>query len=568
MKSFFNKLNKILTQNDKRFLLILFAFSLLVSIIETVGISAIMPFVSIASDFSKIHQYQYLQRAYDYFHFKNEIDFIVVFGLILSFYYLFRAVANLGYVYLLARFSKGRFYSIAHRIFRGYLLMPYRNFIERNSSEMVKTIVSEVNNFTDLLTAFLFMLSEVFVIILIYTILLYVNWKIAITLTIILVLIGLLLIKTVSKYIRYLGKERAKKEKEFYRLIQATFGNFKIIKLHHEIDKITDKFSQVGSVYTKTFILNDTFSNLPRLLLEAIGFSIVVMVVTYFVYSTHKDISVFFGTLSIFVLGMYRLLPSFHRILGGYNTIAFHLKSLDIVYNEIMASREELGNEPVEFKRIIEVKNVSFSYKPNKIILQDVSLEIYKGEKVAFIGKSGEGKSTLVDIIIGLYRPQNGEIRVDSTLLNDKNLISWRRKIGYIPQQIYLFDGTIAENVAMEKEMDRKRIIEVLKQAEIWDFLKTQHEGLETKVGENGLKLSGGQKQRVGIARALYGNPEVLVLDEATSALDTKTEEKIMDTIYKISEEKTLIIIAHRHSTIDGCDKIFEVKDKKVTLSR
>ena len=288
------------------------------------------------------------------------------------------------------------------------------------------------------------------------------------------------------------------------------------------------------------------------------------MVVTYFVYSTHKDISVFFGTLSIFVLGMYRLLPSFHRILGGYNTIAFHLKSLDIVYNEIMASREELGNEPIEFKKIIEVKNVSFSYKPNKIILHDVSLEIYKGEKVAFIGKSGEGKSTLVDIIIGLYRPQNGEIRVDSTLLNDKNLISWRRKIGYIPQQIYLFDGTIAENVAMEKEMDRKRIIEVLKQAEIWDFLKTQHEGLETKVGENGLKLSGGQKQRVGIARALYGNPEVLVLDEATSALDTKTEGKIMETIYKISEEKTLIIIAHRHSTINGCDKIFEVRDKKV----
>lgn len=568
MKTFYDKLQAVLTAHDRKFLLLLFVLSLLISLIETIGISAIMPFVQAASDFSKIHQYRYFETVYRFVNFDSESAFVVSFGAVLVFYYLFRAAANLGYAYLLARFSKGRFYSIARRIFKGYLLMPYRDFVERNSAEMVKTIVSEVNNFTSLLTAFLFMLSEIFVIVLIYAILLYVNWKIALTLTIVLAVSALVLVKTVSRYIRRLGAERAGKEREFYRLIQATLGNFKIVKLHHEMEMIVEKFSNIGSAYTKTFVLNDTFSNAPRLFLEAIGFCVVVLVVTYFVYTTHHDISTFFGTLSIFVLGMYRLLPSFHRILGGYNAIMFHRKSLDIVYEEMVSSREKLANEPLVFRHSIAVEDIVFAYTKDKPVLDHVSLKIRKGEKVAFVGKSGEGKSTLVDIIIGLYRPQSGQIKIDKNVLSENNLVAWRRKIGYIPQNIYLFDGTIAENVAMEKEMDRPKIIEALTRANIWEFLEKHHAGLETKVGENGLKLSGGQKQRVGIARALYGDPEVLVLDEATSALDAKTEQIIMDTIYSISKKKTLIIIAHRHSTIEGCDRVYRVESKQVVKIR
>ena len=192
-----------------------------------------------------------------------------------------------------------------------------------------------------------------------------------------------------------------------------------------------------------------------------------------------------------------------------------------------------------------------------------ISLKIYKGDKVAFIGESGSGKSTLVDLIIGVYKPQNGQISIDGVALSSENIKSWRKKVGYIPQTIYLFDGTVGENVAFGHEYDEAKIIEALKKANIYDFLLLK-EGINTKVGDGGIQLSGGQKQRIGIARALYSDPEVLVLDEATSALDNETEAKIMDEIYEVSAHKTLIVIAHRLSTIERCNKKFKIINGKL----
>jgi ATP-binding cassette subfamily B protein/ATP-binding cassette subfamily C protein len=187
-------------------------------------------------------------------------------------------------------------------------------------------------------------------------------------------------------------------------------------------------------------------------------------------------------------------------------------------------------------------------------VIKDVFLEIKKGEKIAFTGESGSGKTTMVDIIIGIYRPMKGQLLVDDVVIDNSNIRSWRSKIGYIPQDIYLFDGTVAENVTFGSEYDDKRIVEVLEKAKMWSFLETK-EGIKTLVGEGGIQFSGGQKQRVGIARALYNDPEVLVLDEATSSLDDETESQIMDEIYDVSGSKTLIIIAHRLSTVERCDR-------------
>jgi ATP-binding cassette subfamily B protein len=299
--------------------------------------------------------------------------------------------------------------------------------------------------------------------------------------------------------------------------------------------------------------------------LEAIGFSLVAFIVVYLVYKYQGNIAAAFGLLSMFVLGLYRLMPSINRIMHGYNQILFYHRSLDIVHNDLFYEVEDLGDESIEFRREIRLEHLSFSYIEGKEILRDVSLTIPKGSKIAFTGESGSGKSTLVDLIIGLYRPQKGKILIDDQELNESNVKSWRRKIGYIPQNIYLFDGTVAENVTLGDPQDRKRLIEVLKLANIWDFLETHHQGLETRVGEGGVKLSGGQKQRIAIARALYTDPEVLVLDEATSALDNETEAKIMEEIYRVSKEKTLIIVAHRLSTLEGCDTIFGVENGKIT---
>jgi ATP-binding cassette subfamily B protein len=276
------------------------------------------------------------------------------------------------------------------------------------------------------------------------------------------------------------------------------------------------------------------------------------------------DISWAFGLLSMFVLGLYRLMPSVNRVLSSYNQILFNLQSLEIVHNDLIYEAEDLEDEGIEFAKTIELEKLSFSYIEGKEILKDIDLVIRKGEKIAFTGESGSGKSTLVDLIIGLYRPLRGTISVDGEILGEKNVKSWRRKIGYIPQAIYLFDGTVSQNVALGENADEQKMIDVLKQADIWDFLREHHEGLDTKVGEGGVKLSGGQKQRIAIARARYSDPEVLVLDEATSALDNETEAKIMDEIYKVSEGKTLIIIAHRLSTIEGCDKIYRLEKGRI----
>lgn len=214
----------------------------------------------------------------------------------------------------------------------------------------------------------------------------------------------------------------------------------------------------------------------------------------------------------------------------------------------------------MEFEREIRLQNVTFEYENHKPVFENLNLTLKKGQKVAFIGESGSGKSTLVDILIGLYKPKSGEIFIDETRLSLENLKNWRRKVGYIPQSVYLFDGTVAENVVFGREYNESKIKEVLKLANVYDFLQKK-EGLFTKVGEGGVMLSGGQKQRIAIARALYGDPEILVLDEATSALDNETESKIMEEIYEVSQDKTLIIIAHRLSTIEHCERIFRIKE-------
>jgi WLAB PROTEIN len=267
--------------------------------------------------------------------------------------------------------------------------------------------------------------------------------------------------------------------------------------------------------------------------------------------------------ISMYALALYRILPALNRILSNYNTLLFFSNSLDVVYNDLNYTPQIEGKDFIDFKNKIELTNISFEYTKNKKVLEDINITINKGDKVAFVGESGSGKSTLVDLIIGLYRPLSGEIVIDDKKLTSDNIKSYRSKVGYIPQSIYLFDGTVGENVSFGYEYDKEKIIKVLKKANIYDFLSSK-EGIDTLVGDGGIQLSGGQKQRIGIARALYSDPEILVLDEATSALDNETEAKIMDEIYETSHDKTLLIIAHRLSTIERCDRKIMLANGKI----
>jgi len=554
------KLNSLLSKKDKQYLFLLLLFSIFISFIETIGIGIIMPFISVASDFDNIEKNRYLAHIYNFFNI-DKLHFVVYFGIILITFYILRAVFNLLYFYFLNKFAQGRYHIFAYRLFENYIGMEYKKFINKNSSYMTKNIITEANNLVTLIANFLFMLSEIFIVILIYSMLLYVNWKMTLLLTSFLAVNVFLLKIFVSTKIKKAGTDREKFQTSFYEIINSSFGNFKIIKLKSKDKIILDKFAESSVGFANSNIKHQTLSQFPRLFLEMIGFSLVAIIVIYLIIKYQTDIKGALPILMVFVLGLYRLLPSVNRIFSSYNEMLFRMESLHIIHNELIYESENLGDKEINFNNKIELKNVSFSYQENKPVLKNINLEIKKGEKVGIIGESGSGKSTLVDIIIGLYKPEKGEVYIDDTLLNEENIKSWRKKIGYIPQNIYLSDGDVASNVAFLEKVDEKRVKEVLKQANILEFLETHHEGIYTKVGENGIKLSGGQKQRIAIARALYYDPEVLVLDEATSALDNETEKNIMEEIYKIGENKTMIIIAHRISTLDKCDRIIKLEE-------
>ena len=563
MKEIAKKLNAILTKRDKQYLLFLFFFSIVVSIVEVVGVGIIMPFIKVASDFQVVFENRFFSFFYRLFGFTNPLHFVVFFGFVLVIFYIFRSLFSLFYFYLLNRFSQGRYHILAYRLFENYIGMHYIDFINRNSAHLVKTIVNEASNLVNLISNMLFMLSEIFVMMFIYSMLLFVNWKMTLLLTIFLLANIWILKKVVSTKIKKAGEIRSAMQEKFFEIINSSFGNFKIIKLKGNDQEILDRFSTASYGFAQANITNQTLSQVPRLFLEAIGFSLIALIIIYLVLKYQSDIKAFLPLLSMFVLGLYRLMPSVNRIYNSYNQILFYLKSLEITHNDLIYEPEDLGNEEIVFCKKIELKNVSFAYD-SKEVLKDIDLVINKGEKVGIVGESGSGKSTLIDLIIGLYRPKNGKIYIDNVELNENNLKSWRKKIGYIPQSIYLIDGTVAENVAFGEKMDEKRVKEVLKMANIYDFLEKHHEGIYTTVGENGVKLSGGQKQRVAIARALYNDPEVLILDEATSALDNETEAKIMEEIYRIGKDKTMIIVAHRLSTLDRCDRIVTLEEGRV----
>lgn len=531
-----------------------------------IGVGAILPFINIASDFSNIHSNIYTEKMYSFFHFHNDIHFVTAIGSALLVFYFLRSLLNLGYFYLLAKFSKGRYHLIAYRLFENYLGMSYRSFIDRNSADLSKAIINEAQNMTALISGLLLMLSEIFVVIFIYAIMLYINWKITLLISMILIINALLLVLTVSRSIKKAGVSREEHQKKFFEIIQSSLGNFKMMKLTSSTESILEKFDHASAGYASANIRNETLTHFPRLFLEAIGFGIVIFMVIYLVQKYQNDISGVLALISMFILGLYRLMPSANRILNGYNQILFYKSSLDIIHNDLMYDAEKLQNEPITFNHTLQIDHLYFEYDEHKPILENISLTINKGDKVAFIGESGSGKSTLVDLIIGLYRPKKGSITVDGFLLDESNIQAWRSKIGYIPQSIYLFDGTVAQNVAFGKPIDNIQLQEALRQANILEFLETHHEGANTIVGEGGIKLSGGQRQRIAIARALYGSPEILVLDEATSALDSATEAKIMEEIYKIADNKTLIIITHQHHTLDQCKNIYHLPNINGTL--
>ncbi|RAX51938.1 multidrug transporter [Helicobacter sp. 16-1353] len=548
-----------MTRRDKVILLALLFATFILSILETFAISIIMPFITFASNPDMIFANQISNKIYNFFDFKNTLDFMIAFSGILLVFYVFRAIYNIAYSYCLNRFAFRKYHFFAYRLFCKATELSYLDFTNKNADIIRRNIVTEAMQASHFIQQLLMMGAEVVTIVLMYILLLIISWKMTIVLTIILAVNVFLITQTISKVIQKQGILQAELGEQFLKIITKTLGNFKIIKLKGEQQNVLKAFDEASSRRVGTQITSQTLAPLPKFILETIGFCILIAAVAYILIKYNNAAAVI-PIISMYALALYRILPAVNRILQNYNMSRYYKRSLEIIYEDLIYHTEYEDNKPIDFKNKIELKNIEFEYMENKPIIKDFNLTINKGDKIAFVGKSGAGKSTLIDLIIGIYKPKSGVIEIDGVKLDNSNLRSWRKKIGYIPQSVFLFDGNVAENIVLGDKIDKQKIIEVCKKANIWDFLE-QNDGINTIVGDGGIKLSGGQKQRIAIARALYSEPEILVLDEATSALDNETESKIMDEIYDVAEGKTLLIIAHRLSTIERCEKIIEVNN-------
>ncbi|WP_245534814.1 ABC transporter ATP-binding protein [Treponema primitia] len=522
-----------------------------------------MPFISVISNPVILNDGLY-KKLFDAFRFTSNNGFIIFFGIFIILLYIFRSAYNIFYIYLLNRFSFGMFRYLIFNLFKTYITLPYKVYVQRNSTQFTEVITGEAFQVSLLLQNLIQMFSETFTVLLLYILIFLMEWRITLILTIIFGLSVFGIMTIVAKVSKQQGIKRTESYQVLYQMLSETFGNFKFIKLKGNDGGILNNVDQTAQKIARTQIISNSFGIMPRIILECFGVSCIVSLVIIIVWQYHNFDKVI-SLIMMYALAFYRILPAISRMLTNFNSIIYLEHPLDVVYNDIYQETEKDGNDSIIFKETIKLSGISFFYLPDKEILNNISLEIKRGEKIAITGESGSGKSTLADIIIGINKPLTGTLYIDDIPVTEKNIRMWRNKIGYIPQSIYLIDNTVAENVAFGTEIDEKKMIHVLQMANIWDFLLTK-EGINTQVGEAGIQLSGGQKQRIGIARALYNDPEVLVLDEATSSLDNETEAKIMDEIYEVSNKKTLtlIVIAHRLSTVNLCDRVIKINNGKI----
>lgn len=559
---FVTLLRRLLTRRDKFILLMLIFLSIFVSIVETVGISAIMVFVGLATNLETVLTNKYCFKIYTILGFARPANFVIFVGVGLLFFYLFRAVLTVFYTYLTNHYSFQRQHYFSCTIFNTFLHFNYKDFVTKNSSLLSQIIFSYSGSFSQVLSSMISIFAEVFTILCIYSMLLYISWKMTAVLTLMLGVMVAIITKISSQKVRASGLKNQKASYLMGKVYTESFWNFKFLKLIGRYDYISFKFSEVIQDQANASITNIVWQTIPRFIIETIAFSIMVGVIIYVLFM-YNNANFILPIVSMYALAFYRFMPSINKIFAGYNQINFHKYVLNPLYEYLKHDFELLGNETIKFENSLEVKNIFFSYGTDKNLLSGVSFNVCKGDRVAFIGPSGAGKSTLADILMGLHLAKIGQVCIDGTPLTFKNVHSWRSKIGYIPQNVFLFDGTVAENILCGRDYDEQKLIQVLQRAQIYDFLFTK-EGLSSRIGEGGVMFSGGQKQRIAIARALYSDPEILVLDEATSSLDNAMEAKIMEEIYSISANVTLIIIAHRLTTIEKCNKIFRVENGQI----
>lgn len=571
----FRKMFLLLSLRERTQATLLLFMILIMALLDMIGVASILPFVTVITNPSLIETNLILNIMFqtsEIFGVQNNEQFLIALGFLVVVTLIISLIFKALTTYVQLKFIHMREFSIGKRLVEGYLQQSYSWFLSRHSAELAKTILSEINQIIGSgIKPFLDLIAKSMIAIAITVLLFIANPKIALIVSISLGGVYLIIFYIVREHINKIGKDRLKNNELRFMAISETFGAIKEIKVGKLEQIYLNRFSGPARTFAQTTASSQIIGQLPRYILEAITFGGVVLLMLYLMTQTNRFNSVL-PIFTLYIFAGYRLMPALQQIYVSMTKLTFVGPSLDKLYKDIenlklLNFNQEKGT--LSFNKSITLKNIYYNY-PNssRTALKDINFTIPVKSRVGFIGTTGSGKTTTVDIILGLLEAQKGSLKVDEEVITKKNVGSWQRLIGYVPQNIYLSDDSIAANIAFGEKpenINQETIIKVCKIANLHNFVIDElPQKYQTLIGERGVRLSGGQLQRIGIARALYRNPQVLILDEATSALDNQTEKEVMDAVNSLNKNITIIIIAHRLNTVKNCDIVFRLEKGKL----
>ena len=539
-------------------------------ILEVFGLGILIPALSILLDPEMIETNSIVSFVRSFFlEYSNQNFLFIVLGTIVTVYFL----KSLFLVFLTHK--QNRFLSnitayISNKLFYSYMSQPYSFHLNRNASELIKNIQIEIYYLHTFLLSLITLFIEGGFVISVLATLIYIEPIGAMSIGVFYGFLSIIFLQFTKRKLNTWGNLRESLDAQVSKTALEGLGGIKDLLILGKTAFFIEEYSNKNYFKARLNANQGTVSQIPRFYLELISIIGLVSFIILLLLQG-KDSASLVTILGVFVAATFRMIPSLNRIIAATQSMKYYRPSVDIIYNEIKDNIviEDNNSKDYNFKNDIEFRSVDFSFTKDSSVLKDINLIIKKGQTIGIIGESGSGKSTLVDLLIGLHKPTSGEILIDGISGFQMNQ-SWRNNIGYVSQTIYLTDDTIKKNIALgvpENKINDSKIIELLKQVQLEKFINNLELGINTKVGERGVQLSGGQRQRIGIARALYHDPQLLILDEATSALDSETEEEVMESINQLKGDKTVIMIAHRISTLVDCDKIYKIQDKGILIN-
>ena len=564
------KILYLLTAKEKKKAFLLFIMMLLMALLDLMGVASILPFMTVLTNPQIVETNSLYNTAFhvaSIFGVKTNQEFMFALGFLVFGLLIISLAFKTLTIYIQLRFALMREYSIGKRLIEGYLQQPYSWFLNRHSADLSKTILSEVSIvIAQGIKPMMNLMSQTIVIIFLVTLLIFVDLKITFIVAFIIGgSYGIIYLITLG-FMKRIGEERLKANEERYMIVSEAFGAAKEVKVGGLEQVYVQRFSVPAKIFARVEGTAQVISQLPRFALEAIIFGGMMLIVLYFMQQSGIFIDIL-PKITFFAFAGYRLMPALQQVYRAGVQLRFIEPAIDALNNDLKSLKstipdKEKSEDIFPLNKTIALNHIYYNY-PNAshVALNNIKLTIPARSTVGIVGATGSGKTTTVDIILGLLKPNKGTLEVDGQVINKNNHRAWQRSIGYVPQQIFLSDDTIAANIAFgtnPEYISQVAVERAAKMANLHEFVTNElPQQYQTNVGERGVRLSGGQRQRIGIARALYHNPKVLILDEATSALDNLTEQAVMEAVNKLGKKITIIMIAHRLSTVKNCDIIF-----------